>query len=461
MKKIDKAATYKKRLSPILIIIFGYLIAMILGAFLISLPVSNTSGNWLDFLDALFTATSAVCSTGLSTVNTTLTFTLWGQIIILILIQIGGLGIMGLTAAIFLAIRKKLTLSNKLAIQQTVGDLPSYKIASYLHYMLIATVIIEAIGAIALTPAFVKAFGAIGIFKAIFISISSFCNTGFDVLSFEPGLESLIGFSSNVSVLLSVSFLIVLGGIGFWVIMDITKTRKINRLKLHSKIVLISTAVLILLGTMSYLLAEWNNPLTLGNMSVGQKFLNAFFMAVTPRSAGFNNVDINNLTAFSKTLTMLLMFVGASPASTGGGIKTATVVVLIFAVIAGLKGKDRVILGKRYISANITLKALAVVSVFCILTILCTMALLLTESTNPDIQGFYNIENLFFEVLSAVNTVGLSFGITPYLTISGKAILMIAMFLGRIGPLTIGLLFLKNIKAEDKIRYPEAMILIG
>jgi trk system potassium uptake protein TrkH len=449
MNDIDKS---KKR-KPFLIIIIGYLGAVLLGAILLALPISNTGGQWLNFFDAVFMATSAVSITGLVTVNITLNFTLFGQIIMLILIQIGGLGIMGLAAAIFLTIRKKLSLSNRLAIQQTVIEAPSHKIASYLRYMLTATLIIEFLGAAALMPAFIKAFGWIGIFKAFFISVSAFCNAGFDVLSYQD--PSLIGFSNNVSVILLVSFLIILGGLGFWVFMDVAKTRKMNRLMLHTKIVLITTAVLIALGTISYLIAEWNNPLTLGNMNIGQKILNAFFMAVTPRSAGFYNIDLNNMTAFSKLLTMVLMFIGASPASTGGGIKTTTAALLFLIILLGFKGKDRIIVNKQYINTRITLKAAAVAGAFCVLTIITTMALFVSESGN------FNGLDLFFEALSALSTVGFSFGVTPYLSIGGKIIIMLAMSIGRLGPLTIGLLFLKNIRSEEKLRYPEAMVMIG
>lgn len=363
---------------------------------------------------------------------------------------------MGLASMIFLTIRKKLTLSNKLMIQQTLGEMPSHKIPSYLNYILIATLTIEGIGAIALMPAFIKAFGWIGIFKAIFISVSAFCNAGFDILSYQD--PSLIGFSNNVSVILSVGFLIILGGIGFWVLMDIAKARKINRLSLHTKVVLITTVLLIVLGAIGYLIAEWNNPLTLGKMNIGQKILNAFFLAVTPRTAGFNNINFSEATVFSKLLTMILMFIGASPASTGGGIKTSTVAILLFIIISGFKGKDRVILDKRYINTRITLKAAAVAGAFVILTILLTMALLITENGS---NNLYSLETILFETLSALSTVGLSLGLTPYLSIGGKIIIMLAMFIGRLGPLTIGLLFLKNIKTEEKLRYPEAMIMIG
>ncbi|HEY8443357.1 MAG TPA: potassium transporter TrkG, partial [Clostridia bacterium] len=433
----------KKRISPLLIIVLGYLAAITLGAFFISLPVSNVDERWLNFLDALFMSASAVCITGLSTINITLDFTLFGQIIILILIQIGGLGIMGLAAAVFLTIRKKLTLSNKLVLQQTVGEMPSYKIASYLRYMLASTLIIELLGFMALMPAFVKAYGAIGVFKALFISISAFCNAGLDVLSYQEA--SLIGFSANVSVILSVSFLVILGGIGFWAIMDIAKAKKFNRLMLHTKIVLIATALLLGGGAIIYLVAEWNNPLTLGGMNAGQKILNAFFMAVSPRSAGFGNVDINNLTRFSKLFTMVLMFIGSSPASTGGGIKTTTAAVLFLIIVSGLKSKDRITVDKQYINPRMTLKAVAVAGAFCVLTMITAMALCVTES------GKFDILDLFFEAFSAVSTVGFSLGVTPLLSIGGKIIIMLAMFIGRLGPLTVGLLFLKNIKAEDKL----------
>lgn len=449
----------KKRISPFFIIVFGYLIAISLGTLLLALPASNQNGQWLNPIDALFTAASAVCITGLTTVNVATTFSILGQIVILIMIQVGGLGIMGLAAAVFLAIRKKLTLTNKIVIQQTVGEMPSYQIASYLRYMLIATAVIETTGAVILTPCFIKIFGPIGIFKAVFMSVSAFCNAGIDVLSYQPEFGSLMSFSDNVCVLLSISFLIILGGIGFWVIMDVLKVRKINRWMLQSKIVVTVTLVLLASGTIIFLIAEWNNPHTLGKMPIYQKILNAFFMAVSPRTAGFNNVDLKNSTEFSKLVTMILMFIGGSPVSTSGGIKTTTAAVLLLAIISGFRSKDRIIFGKRYINERITLKAVAVAGAFLILTIIFTMALLATEKGQN--TEYYNLETLLFESLSALCTVGLSLGVTPFLSIGGKLVITLAMFVGRLGPLTIGLLFLKNIKSEDKLRYPEAMVMIG
>ncbi|HEY8390228.1 MAG TPA: potassium transporter TrkG, partial [Clostridia bacterium] len=238
---------------------------------------------------------------------------------------------------------------------------------------------------------------------------------------------------------------------------------KNRKLSLHSKIVLIATAVLLCSGTVFYLVAEWNN--TLADMNFGYKLLNAFFMAVTPRTAGYCSVDLTKMTLASRFFTILLMFIGASPASTGGGIKTTTAVILLFAIFSGVNNQNKIILNKRYINSRIILRAVALSVFFVLLICLSTIILMLTESNNMALQaaGSYNLETLFFETVSALSTVGLTLNATPLLSVGGKIIIMITMFMGRVGPLTIGLIFLKKIRntAEEKIRYPEAMIMIG
>lgn len=463
-RKTLKHSFSNQQLSPILIISLGFLAVILVGAFLICLPISTKGGNWLNFIDALFTSTSAVCVTGLTVTDTTSTFSIFGQIIILLLIQTGGLGVMGIATLVFFAIRKRITLRDRITMQQAIGDVPSFKVVSYIKSMAILTFGIEAIGTIALMPAFIKKFGASGVFKAIFISISSFCNAGFDILG-ETGnsLGSLTGYYNNVSVMLSVSFLIILGGLGFWVFIDLFNLSKNRKLSLHSKIVLIATAVLLCSGTVFYLVAEWNN--TLADMNFGYKLLNAFFMAVTPRTAGYYSVDLTKMTLASRFFTILLMFIGASPASTGGGIKTTTAVILLFAIFSGVNNQNKIILNKRYINSRIILRAVALSVFFVLLICLSTIILMLTESNNMALQaaGSYNLETLFFETVSALSTVGLTLNATPLLSVGGKIIIMITMFMGRVGPLTIGLIFLKKIRntAEEKIRYPEAMIMIG
>lgn len=459
-----KPPLIKKKNSPILIVSLGFLAVILLGAFLLCLPISNKSGNWLNFLDALFTSASAVCVTGLTAVDTTSTFSTFGHVIIILLIQIGGLGVMGIATLLFFAIRKKITLTDRIAMQQAVGDVPSSKVVGYIRNMVIATFCIESIGAAALMPAFIPKFGASGIFKAVFISVSAFCNAGFDILGgTDNPLGSLTGYYDNVLVMLSVSFLIVLGGLGFWVILDVLSSKKRHRLMLHTKIVLTATSVLLISSTLLFLIAEWNK--TLVDMNFGQKLLNAFFMAVTPRTAGYYSVDLTKMTLVSRFYTVLLMFIGASPASTGGGIKTTTAVILLFMIFSGLKNQNRIILDKRYISSRIIMRAVAVTVIFILIVITITMGLMVTESTNAALKaaGSYKLENLLFETASGLCTVGLTLNTTPLLSSGGKILIMIAMFLGRVGPLSIGLIFLNKINSniEEKIHYPEAMIMIG
>lgn len=454
----------KFTLSPITYITLGFLAVILFGGLLLTLPISSQNGQWLNFVDALFTAVSAVCVTGLTVVDTTLHYTIFGQIIIILLIQIGGLGIMTITTLVFFSIRKRITLKDRIAMQQSVGGETLDRVVVYIRNLLITTFVIETAGAIALLPVFIPQYGAIGIFKAIFISISSFCNAGFDILggAHNP-IGSLTVYSNNVIVILTVSFLIILGGLGFSVIMDVLKKRNARRYLLHTKIVLWTTAILVLSGTVLFAIAEWNNSATFGSMPFGEKLLNAFMMSVTPRTAGFYSIDINGLTLPSKFLTLFLMFIGASPASTGGGIKTTTIVVLLFMIIAGIKSQNKIVINKKQIGAQIYLRAVAVTVIFALIIFLITTGLMMTESSNIELidNGKYTMETLLFETMSAMGTVGLTLGTTPLLSAGGKILIMMTMFAGRLGPLTIGLIFMKNFGPLEKIEYPEDNIMIG
>ena len=341
----------KRRIRPnsAHIIVLGFLGVILLGAFLLCLPISAKSRNWMNFLDAIFTATSAVCVTGLTVINVANTLSAFGQVILLLLIQIGGLGFMSLTTMFMLILRKKITLKNRLVIKEALNQNENHGLVRLTRNILLVTFSIECIGFLLLLYPFVSANGSYGVWQALFTSVSAFCNAGFDII----GDCSLMGYADNVAVNLSVMLLIVLGGIGFTVIMDIGKNKgNFKKLALHSKIVLITTFLLIITGGAFYFGTEYSNASTLGDMRTGDKIMASFFQSITTRTAGFATLDQNALTPAAKFGTMILMFIGASPGSTGGGIKTTSLVVLLLITISGIRKHGDITIGKRKITGN-------------------------------------------------------------------------------------------------------------
>ena len=325
--------------------------------------------------------------------------------------------------------------------------------------IIIVTLTIESLGFLLLLYPLVSANGAIGVWQAAFTAISAFCNAGFDII----GDCSLMGFAGNVTVNISVMLLIILGGIGFSVIMDIGKNKgNFKRFSIHSKIVIIATFFLILVGGLFYFGVEYSNVATLGNMNTGDKFLAAFFQSVTTRTAGFATIDQNALTSAAKLGTMILMFIGASPGSTGGGIKTTSFIILLLSTISGLRKNGDIIVNKRKIDMCSARKAISIFIAGIMVIALSTFALLISERGHTaETSGLLTFENTLFECFSAFGTVGLSCGLTPMLSATGKIVLMLVMFFGRVGIATIGLMFLQNKGADDKIRYPDVSIMVG
>lgn len=448
------------RLRPAHVIVLGFLGLIFLGAFLLCLPISSRARTWTPFLDALFTAASAVCVTGLVVVDTGTHFSMFGQVIVLLLIQAGGLGFMTLTTMVMLLLRRKITLKDRLVIQEALNQNENKGLVRLTRNILFVTLAIEGAGFLLLIPAFAIEHGGIGVWFAAFTAVSAFCNAGFDVLGSVSGaFTGLTGFASNVLLNLTVCMLIILGGLGFSVIMDIGKNKfNFRRLTFHSKIVLVFTGILILLGWVFFFAAEFNNTATMGNMSLGNKIMAGFFQSVTCRTAGFNTVNQNDLNSASKLVSMLLMFIGASPGSTGGGIKTTTLAILILMVIAGIKSDENVVVSKRTISYRNALKSVSVALVGLTLVFMVGLILLVSEHGHvpPDLL---TLDNVLFETFSAFGTVGLSSGMTQFMSPIGKILLMLVMFFGRVGVITIGLMFMR--KKPNDIRYPEGNIMIG
>lgn len=426
------------------------------------LPISNKSGEFIPFIDAFFTATSATCVTGLVVVDTAVNYTLFGQIVILLLIQIGGLGFMTLTTLLFLIIGKKITLKERLLIQESLSQGSLQGLVKLTKGIFKLTLIIESIGAIILMIGFLLSGlpFAKSLYYGIFHSISAFCNAGFDVLGADYGAYVGMGaFSKNPLILMTLSILITFGGIGFIVVGDIIKAKKWSRLMLHTKIVLVVTATLTALSFVVFLFSEWNNPETIGTMNAGDKIFNCLFQAVTPRTAGFSTFNQASMSRQSQSFSMMMMFIGASPTSTGGGIKTTTLFILIVVAIANVKGKKEVIVDMQKISLPQIFKAVTIF-ISGIACVFCSTMILACTETHLEIN---NLKNLLFESISAYATVGLTLGVTPTLTVWGKLVISGTMFIGRVGAITISVAFAKQnmIKNNNLIKYPDAKIIAG
>ena len=438
-------------LSPPQIIVGGFALVIFIGTILLNLPISSTRGESIGFVDALFTATSAVCVTGLVVVDTGTYWTTFGKTVILLLIQIGGLGFMTLATLGALIIGKKISLKERLLIQESLNEHKLSGVVKFTRQIIFTTFFIESIGAFFLAIVFVPEFGFLkGIGYSIFHSISAFSNAGFDIIG---GGRSLTPYVNNTLINLTIMSLTILGGLGFTVISDIATKRKFKRLSLHSKIVLFVSAILILVPFILFFFMEYSNEGTIRELSLKGKLLASLFQAVTPRTAGFNTIDLAGMQNSSKLLTMVLMFIGGSPASTAGGIKISTLAVLILAVRTLITGKDDVYAFKRKISYSSVNKALAVLFIGLTVIISGTMILSLTEAH----QDFLYI---LFEIVSAFGTVGLSLGITPELSVLGRLLITLIMFIGRVGALTI-LLALATKEKKVLYKFPEDKVIVG
>ncbi|WP_026477055.1 TrkH family potassium uptake protein [Alkaliphilus transvaalensis] len=442
------------KLDPTQILVMGFASVILIGTMLLNLPISSVDGRSVGFLNALFTSTSAVCVTGLVVVDTGTYWTTFGKTVIITLIQIGGLGFMTMATLFAMILGKKISLKERLIIQESLNQNSLEGLVRFVRYIILGTFIIEGTGALLLAFRFVPEFGpAKGIAYSIFHSISAFANAGFDIIGDGKGLTPYV---TSPIVNIAMYMLIIIGGLGFSVWVDIfNKRSKFRRFSLHTKMVLFLTALLIGVPFILYLILEWRNPATLGELSFTGKLWGALFQAITPRTAGFNTIDTASLTNASKLLTIMLMFIGGSPASTAGGIKTVTFGVIIFTVISMIRGREDTELFGRRISRNIVNRALTIGVVGITLVTSVTMILTITE-TGLDFM------EVLFEAVSALGTVGLSLGVTSQLSVIGRIVIIFAMFAGRVGPLTIAFaLARQNRKNKGVIRYPEDKVIVG
>ncbi|MCL6634904.1 MAG: TrkH family potassium uptake protein [Peptococcaceae bacterium] len=412
------------------------------------MPFALQPGARPDFLTALFTATSAVCVTGLVVVDTGTHWSLAGQIIILVLIQVGGLGFMTMATLFSILMGRRINLRERLLIKEALNQINVEGVVRLARYVLFFTFGTELLFALVLGVRWAADLGWWrGMWFGLFHAVSAFNNAGFDLFG---GFKSLTGYAEDAVVTLSITTLIILGGIGFSVIADIYRTRKWRKLSLHSKLVLLVTAILLVAGMVLILLLEWSN--TLAGLSPAGKFLAAWFQSVTPRTAGYNTLDIAALHGSTQFLLIVLMFIGASPGSTGGGIKTATFGVLSLAVLSQVAGReDAEIFGRRIPKIQIY-KSLAIM--FMAVALVMTIAFLLEITEEADFL------KVLFETVSAFGTVGLTMGLTPELTTAGRLLIITTMFLGRLGPLTVAFALAQRRK-RALIRFPEENIIVG
>lgn len=443
-------------------IVVSFIGLILIGAFLLCLPIASKSGRWWGFIDALFTSTSAVCVTGLAVVDTAVNFTIFGQIVILILIQIGGLGFISMSALIMLWTGKRLSYKNRVVLQESLNKDSNEGVVKLLKKIAVIVFSVEGLGFVLLLPSMIISYGWSGIFKALFLSISAFCNAGFDVLgTTSTQFQNLAPFAQNVFVLLPIMFLVVTGGIGYTVILEaLGKFKKETRkpFSFHAKVVLIMTGSLLLVGACLFALFEWNNPATIGNMSVFDKIINSLFQSVTPRTAGFSTFDQANLTSQSRVVTDILMFIGGSPTSIAGGVKTTTIFVLLVSAFRASNQNGDVVINKRSISSKTIYKCLRLVIIAMLLAVTSTILILLFEHGN----SMATSGSVIFEVLSALSTVGITLGLTPTLCVGSKLVLIVLMFVGRVGSLTLA--FAIKFKSRDAyglIQYPDSKIIVG
>lgn len=448
--------TDKKRTwGPARVLAIGFLALAVGGGLLLMLPVATKPGYALSFLDALFTATSAVCVTGLTVVNTGEAFTLFGQIVILLLIQVGGLGFMTVASLLFLAIGKRFSLRERLIIQESFNENTLQGLVRLVRSALLIAVTVEGVGALLLGCSFVPALGwGKGVFASVFLAVSAFCNAGFDPLGMANSLEA---YQADPLLCIPIMLLIILGGLGFAVLIDLTHPRKVM---LHSKVVLCMTAVLLVLGTLLIAVVEWNNPATLGKpgMGAGQKILAAAFQSVTSRTAGFDSIGQAGMLPAGKMVTMLLMFIGASPAGTGGGIKTTTFFIALLAVWTIVRRRQDYNVGKRRLGEQIIRRAYAIFTLGLMLVVVDTLLICMAESAAGSVLP---LDTVLFEVVSAFSTTGLSCSLTPQLHMVSRGLLILTMLIGRVGPLTMSMALAGNAPGKNAVRYPEDRLMVG
>lgn len=445
-EKNNYSLTYPK------IVAIGFALMILTGSALLMLPISSKSGS-VSYIDALFTAASATCITGLVPFDTFTNWSVFGQIVIICLIQVGGLGFITFLSLFITITKKRMSLKQKMLLKESIGSVNLGDVKELVREVIIFTTACEGAGTLILMTRFIPMAGIRrGIYMSVFTSISAYCNAGFDLMGMYSPSSSLTSVNGDPVIILTISLLIIFGGLGFIVWSDMRHSKfKAKGFSLHTKLVLITTAVLLIGGALLFLLFEYNASFS--EMSTGKKLLNAFFCSVTPRTAGFNSVDISAMTSQSKMLTIILMLIGGSSGSTAGGIKTTTFAVLFLCVIANIRNKDEINVFDRRITPEAVRRAVsaAFINIFEIFIAVVLISV---------IQNDFTLTDIIFECTSAIGTVGISTGITPQLNPASQVIIIILMYIGRLTSLIFALSFVAA-KPKTTTQKPMGNIMVG
>ncbi len=463
----DRRSHIRDLLSkPARLISISFILLISIGALLLVLPIASKDGQSIGFLKAFFTSTSAVCVTGLVAVDTATHWTSFGKIVILALIQCGGLGLITITTFFFVLARRKLGFKTMIVAQESTASFSFNDVVKLVRRIVLITVSIELVGAVLLASRYIPKFGlGRGLSKAVFQAVSAFCNAGFDLMGDTASgpFSSLVAWNGEPMVILTTAFLLIFGGLGFIVINSLIEFPKTKMLPYHSRLVLITTAILLVTGTVFFFLVEYSNTgnYALGDLPFGQKILAAFFQSTTPRTAGFNSIDQATLTDSSKVMTTILMFIGASPGSTGGGIKTTTFAMLLASVFAELRGSEYTILLRHRISRAVFNKSFLILALGLSVVVITTLILTFTERDMLE-AGRLTALDLVFEATSAFGTVGLSSAGTQGLSEPSWVVLMLSMIIGRVGPASFAISLIQGARPEtrDKV-YPDGRCIVG
>jgi len=436
--------------SPPKLLVLGFALIILIGTQLLTLPIASAAGQSTRWIDALFTATSATCVTGLVVLDTGTYYSVFGQLVILVLIQVGGLGFMTMATLFAVFLKRRISLKERLVLQEALNQSSIEGIVRLVRKVVLYTLCIEAVGAVSFSLRFLFDMSpGRAVYYGIFHAVSFLNNAGFDIMG---DFRSLTMYVGDVWVNMTAMLLIILGGIGFVVLADLVDYRRKRRLSLHSKVALSMSGILIAVGTVVIMAFEYTNSLTMGPLNFGEKLLAAIFQSVSPRTAGVNSVDIASLRQATQFIIIVLMFIGASPGSTGGGIKTTTFAALIGAVNTMMRGKEDVVMFRYRLAKERVYKALTVTLFALALVMVATMILSTTED--------HHFLMILFEVTSAFGTVGLSMGLTSDLTLTGKIIIILMMFIGRLGPLTLSYAIAPK-QGRVLYRNAEGKIIIG
>ena len=452
--KRRRSVTQRSNFNPARIMVAGFLAIILVGAALLKLPISSRDSGSVSFMEALFTATSATCVTGLVVVNTGATWSIFGKVVILCMIQIGGLGFMAITTIFFFVMNRKINLSQRLLIVSSMNLHDRQGIVGLVRHVLFGTFFFEGVGAVILWSRFYPQYGLLkGLGMGVFHSISAFCNAGFDLFGEAGQFPSLRGYSGDAVFTITVMLLVLLGGIGFFVWEDIWRNRSFRKLHLHSKLVLTTTLFLVVFGWVFLYIAERSNPMTIGDMPFHEAALASLFQAVTPRSSGFSLVDQSALTGISKIVVMIYMLIGGSAGSTAGGVKNVTAAILLLSALSSLRGKKRLTVFRRTIPEAQIISALSILIMSLAACFAGTAAVAL-------IQPELHVSSIVFEMVSAVYTCGLSRGVTPHFVPVSMLIVTVFMFIGRVGIMTVGMAAFLRRNRIEKTKRPDTWVMM-